>query len=202
MIQDRTGSWLGPPVSEGAARAARTQGQGQRAARRCERCVPERGGAVRRGLACCGGSARHGGRLKGVTGSIRHWQPLSCRQLTQRVAHVSASALMQPRPMLNISARSGTRPTSSRLAGKVSAHEGLPAARRPQSMPPLARRSARGVRSCSMPRATSRAPQASRSSASCPCSAGASEAAGRKRAMAMCTHWHARENERTVLGAV
>ena len=35
---------------------------------------------------------------------------------------------MQPRPMLNISARSGTRPTSSRLAEKVSARVGLPAA--------------------------------------------------------------------------
>jgi len=66
----------------------------------------------------------------GVTGSICHWRPLSCLALSQRVAHVSASALMQPRPMLNISARSGTRPTSSRLAEKVSAREGLPAARR------------------------------------------------------------------------
>jgi len=43
-----------------------------------------------------------------------------------------------------------------RVAEKVSAHEGLPAARRSMSMRTLARRSARGVRSCSMPRATSR----------------------------------------------
>ena len=194
---DRRSRWLVARAlvfrGGGTGDAMRTQRQGQPAERRCERCVPDRGEAACQGLACCSSCAWRARRLMGVTGSICHWRPLSCLALTQRVAHVSASALMQPRPMLNISARSGTRPTSSRLAEKGSAREGLPAARRSKSMTPLARRSARGVRSCSTPRARSRAPLTSRSSASCPCSAGRSKAAGRKSAMAMRTHRGARK---------